>query len=184
MDHRRIAVAFSLAAGLPLAASAAPAHTHGQAELRIAVDGGRLEIQLDTPLDSLVGFERAPRTDAERQAVRAAAGKLRAAGLFVPTSAANCTAAPVKLASAALPPDLLGEQAPAQRNGKPAEHADLEASFAFACANPSELKGVETMLLRSFPGIRKVAVEIAGPRGQSRSVLTPGKSAIAWQPPK
>lgn len=183
MDYRPFAVAFSLIA-VPSVSLAAPAHTHGQAELRIAVDGNKLEIQLEAPLDSLVGFERAPRTDAERQAVRAAAAKLRGAGLFVPTPAARCTPQPVKLASAALPPDLLGEKQSAPPGGKPGDHADLEATYAFECANAAELKGLETTLLRTFPGIRKVGVEIAGARGQSKAVLTPGKSSVAWQPPK
>ena len=180
----RLLPAFA-ALAMSLPSWAAPAHTHGHATLRIAVDGGKLDVLLDTPLDGLVGFERAPRTDAERQAIRDAAAKLRAAGLFVPTAAAGCTQKSVKMSSPVLPPELLGE-APSSGGAprKAGEHADLEASIAFECSNAAELKGLETTLLRTFSRIRKVDVQVAGPRGQSKSVLTPGKTAVTWQAPK
>jgi hypothetical protein len=184
MNLSRILLAFA-AATVSLPSWAAPAHTHGHATLRVAVDGGKLDVLLDTPLDGLVGFERAPRTDAERQAIRDAASKLRAGGLFVPTPAAGCTQKSVKLVSPVLAPDLLGE-APsgAAAPRKSGEHADLEAAIAFECSNAAELKGLETTLLRTFTRIRKLDVQVAGPRGQSKTVLTPGKTAVTWQAPK
>ena len=67
------------------------AHQHGVAKLAVAVDGKLLEIALESPLDNLLGFERAPRTDAEREAVRKMAQRFHAAaGLYTPTPAANC----------------------------------------------------------------------------------------------
>ena len=60
-----------LAAGLAataLPAWAAKAHQHGVARLDVAVEATRVTLYLDTPLDNLLGFERAPRTDAERKA--------------------------------------------------------------------------------------------------------------------
>jgi len=62
---RLAGVLMLLAAG----AQAAPqAHEHGVARLSVAVDGKRRTIELDAPLDGWLGFERAPRTDAERKA--------------------------------------------------------------------------------------------------------------------
>lgn len=43
---------------------AGEAHQHGVARLDIAVDAGRISLQRDSPLDKLLGFERAPRNDA------------------------------------------------------------------------------------------------------------------------
>ena len=41
---------------------------------------------LELPLDSLLGFERAPRTDAERKAAADVLARLRSGGtLYVPT---------------------------------------------------------------------------------------------------
>ena len=47
----------------------ASGHQHGVAKLDVAYDQGALSIELEAPLDVLLGFERAPRPDAERKSV-------------------------------------------------------------------------------------------------------------------
>ena len=169
------------------AAETPGAHVHGVAELRVVVDGGRLEIALESPLDNVIGFEHAPRTDKERAAVRGMAARLRQAQtLFVPTAAAQCTLASVQLASGALPAELLGEPRPARPDAgkeptKDADgHADLDADFAFNCAAPAQLKGMEVGLMQAFPVLLKLKVLVVGPRGQSATVLLPGKRSVVW----
>jgi len=173
-----------VALGSPAAATPAPgAHAHGVAELRVVVDGAQLDIALESPLDNLLGFERPPRTDRERAAVRAMAAKLRQAQtLFVPTAAAQCTLAAVQLSSAALPADLLGEPKAAAVDAKMDDdgHADLDASFSFKCATPARLVGMEVGLMSAFPKFRKLNVQLVGPKGQSATVLRPGKRTVAW----
>jgi len=62
--------AFSLVAlFLALTAHADSAHEHGSARLDVAVDGDRLHIALQSPLDNLVGFEHAPRNERQRTAL-------------------------------------------------------------------------------------------------------------------
>ena len=174
-----------LAVALPtsiLAAEPGP-HSHGTAELRVAVDANQLEISLESPLDSLLGFEHAPRNAAERAAVRAMSAKLRQAQtLFIPTGAAQCRLSSVKLSSAALPADLLGEPRPAKPEATKDEdgHADLDATFAFNCAAPTQLRGMEVALMSAFSGLRKLNVQVVGPRGQSAMLLVPGKRNVNW----
>ena len=63
----------------PLGALAAGhAHVHGVAKMDIAVEPKTIVVHLETPLDNLVGFERAPRTDSERQRADEAVARLRA----------------------------------------------------------------------------------------------------------
>ena len=159
------------------------AHVHGTAELQVAIDGNQLTISFESPLDNLIGFEHPPRTDKERSAVKRMATRLRQAQtLFVTTPAAQCTLASVQLVSAALPADLLGETKPTKADGAKEEegHADLDAAFTFNCANISQLKGMDVGLMPAFPGLRKLNVQVVGPRGQSATVLVPGKRALAW----
>lgn len=160
------------------------AHVHGVAELRIVVDGARLDVALETPLDNVLGFEKAPRTEPQRAAVRALAGKLRQPQLLQPTPAARCQPASTRLQSAVLPPELLGESGPPAAKGKESaegdDHADLDASFSWQCAVPAELKGLRVGLMQTFPGIRRIDVQVVGPRGQSATRLIPGKADIAW----
>lgn len=174
-----------------------PAHKHGAAELRIVVDGPQLQLALETPLDNLVGFEHAPRNDKQRTAVRAMAAKLRQPQeLFTPTPAARCTPGEVSLESAVLAPELLGEKksagaaagaqgATAHEKGPPkkgagGEHADLDASFTWRCEAPAQLKGIDVGLMQAFPGLRKLDVQVVGPRGQSATQLTPAKRSVTW----
>jgi hypothetical protein len=172
-----------LAALAPTLVAAGTAHVHGVAELRVVVDGAQLEAVLESPLDNLLGFERAPRTEAERAAVRAMVARLRQpATLFTPTPAARCTAGRVDIASTALPADLLGNSQPAIAPAGAAKdaHADIDTTFRWRCEAPAELKGMETALLQAFPGLRTVKAQVVGPRGQSAAVLSASTRSLRW----
>jgi hypothetical protein len=165
---------------------------HGAAELRIVVDGPQLQLALETPLINVLGFEHAPRNDKQRAAVRAMAAKLRRPQeLFIPTPAARCTAGDVSLQSAVLAPELLGEKkgtdsaASTQRAAAPqkeqaSEHADLDASFSWRCEAPAQLKGIDVGLMKAFPGLRKLDVQVVGPHGQSATQVTPARRSVTW----
>ena len=194
--HRRPAPAASrlalLAALLGLvlfhgnvAAHTPGAHVHGEASLNVVADGAQLEIQLQSPLDSVVGFEHAPRTDKQREAVRTMATRMRQTKLFVPTPEAGCSVASVKLASNSLPAELLGEPAvPAtqavEKAKKPSGHDDLEATFVFRCSAPDRLRGLESSLQKAFPGIRTLKVRVVSARGQKALVLSRGRTSVQW----
>jgi hypothetical protein len=153
------------------AVHAAPhAHEHGVVRLSIAVEGDRLTIGLDAPLDSLLGFERAPRSDAEKKAASEVLGKLsEPAGLFKPTAEAGCK------------PMDSAVDAPVLQSGTSARggHADLQGSYVFQCTAPDRLKALQVDLFDAFKRIRRIDVQVAGPRGQSRSVLRPGTRSVA-----
>ncbi|MFT4265787.1 MAG: DUF2796 domain-containing protein [Xenophilus sp.] len=168
------AAALALVAPTVLAqAPAQHAHVHGKAELSIAVDGPAVTIGLEAPLDSLLGFERAPRTDVEKNSVEQLAARLRAADhLFKLDAAAGCKLGPVQLDS---PVIGLG-QGEAPGDG----HADLDASFAFNCANTAKVKAVDTELFEAFPNLRQIEVEIAAPEGQFRRSLKRPATRIEW----
>lgn len=170
------------AAGLAAAAGEPHAHVHGVAELHVAIDAAQLEVSLETPLDNVLGFEHPPSTDAQRAAVRKMAARLRQTqGLLVPTPAAKCTLSKVELASAALPPELLGEPKSAvQLAPDPDGHADLDASYAWTCAAPAELKGLDVGLISAFRGMRQINVQVIAPKGQSATQLTGAKRSITW----
>lgn len=151
----------ALACALP--AWAGRAHEHGVARLDVAVDGTALTIALATPLDGLIGFERAPRSDAEKRAAEKAVATLRAAdALFAIDTAAACTLASVTLESAPL---KLGTAAPAKDDG----HGDLEAEFVFRCRSAPAF--VEAGLFKAFPRLSRIDVQVAASKGQRRLVL-------------
>ena len=90
------------------------------------MDGTTLSIDFETPLDNLLGYERAPRTDAERRAADAAVAKLKAADtLFTIDPAAQCTLDSAALNSAAL---KLGKAAAKMAVASPAAPAPTMAT--------------------------------------------------------
>ena len=141
------------------------AHVHGVAKLDIAVEANTLTLQLEAPLDNFLGFERAPRTDAERQQADAAVAKLRAADkLFRIDPAAGCTLKSVALSSSAL---KLGQPDPAEEQ---AGHADLDGSFEFACKDAAKASYLDVGLF-DFKPTQQLQVQVATPAGQFKRDL-------------
>ncbi|MFY7865232.1 DUF2796 domain-containing protein [Roseateles sp.] len=165
----------------------AQAHVHGQAEMTVAIDGAIVMVQLDSPLDALLGFEHAPRTPRQIDATRAMAKRLRQADTWLQlTPAAGCTLSRVDLRSDALAPDLL-QDAPATPPSQAATpktqaqaHADLHGEFEFQCQTPAALKGLELRVFSFFPGMRRVDLQVASGRRQVAAKLTAQQSRASW----
>ncbi|MDO9091773.1 MAG: DUF2796 domain-containing protein [Rubrivivax sp.] len=138
------------------------AHEHGVVRLDVAVQGESLTVNLDAPLDSLVGFERAPRNDKERQAADEVLARLKSgAGLFNGDASAQCTLSKAEV------------KAPVLEAGATAKggHADLEASYEFRCTLPAQLRTLDLGLFEAFKRIQRIDVQVAGARGQVKVTL-------------
>ncbi|MEM7728411.1 MAG: DUF2796 domain-containing protein [Pseudomonadota bacterium] len=74
----------------------ADSHVHGAAALSMALDGERLSVELESPLYNILGFEHAPDTAEQKDAVVAAQSTLSdPAALFAFSPEAECMADPV-----------------------------------------------------------------------------------------
>lgn len=162
-DLRRRAALLGLALLSHVALADGRPHQHGVARLDVAVDGTRVSIAFESPLDNLLGFERAPRTAAEQRAAAGLLAQLREAGtLFRFDAAARCRSTAVELRSAALQPG--GASAPAA-----GEHSDLDASYEFACERaPVQL---EHGLFAAFARLQRLEVQAATATRQSGALL-------------
>jgi hypothetical protein len=199
MDRLTLTGALFAALLMPLFGAAAAshshhAHVHGVATLQVAIDGDRVAIDFSTPLDNLVGFERAPRTEREKAAATQLLQRLRKPeDLLVPTPEARCVRtsvnidAPVLDAHAAS--DASGSKAgapPLKDKGKRAdkldtsEHAGLSAEIVFRCAQPQNLKSLRVVLFDAFPNLRRVDAEVAGVARQVAAKLTARNRTISW----
>lgn len=145
------------------ALAAGKAHEHGKAKLDVGVEATKITLQLETPLDNLLGFERAPRNEAERKRVDAAVARLRDAGaLFRIDPAAGCQPGAVELVSPAL---KLGP--PAQGD---AGHADLDGSFEFVCTDAAKAAYIDVGLFE-FQRLQQLTVQVATSKGQQQRTL-------------
>jgi hypothetical protein len=173
MPQRALLIAF-IATALAGPVGSAPAHEHGVARLDIAVDPGHVMFDLDTPLDNLLGFEHAPRNDAESAKVQGAVALLRAAeALFRIDAAAACKLVATELVSAPL---QLGPPGPGPaRDG----HGDLEGHFEFRCKDGTRAGFVELGLFEAFPALQRIELQVATPRGQLKATLRRPASRVA-----
>lgn len=138
-------------------------HEHGVVKLDVAVDGSLLTLQIEAPLDSLLGFEHRPRTEAQRQAADAVLKRISdGASLFQASAEALCT-----LSKSTIDAEVLQPRPAA----KPGEHAELEASFEFKCARPDKLFDIDVALFDAFKRIQRINAQVIGPKGQSQRVL-------------
>lgn len=160
---RQRLLSWGLLLGAASSVQAGPAHQHGVGRLDLAVDGGRVHLLLRLPLDSVLGFERAPRTPAERQQVEALRGRLREGPtLFRLDPAAGCRLDAVELDA----PVLDGGAGP--EDG----HADLEVRQVYHCQAPAQLQQMELRAFASFPRLARLDVQAVLPQGQRKLTLT------------
>jgi hypothetical protein len=161
-------------------AHAGKAHEHGVVRLDVSIEGPQLSIAMTAASDNWLGFERAPRTDAERKAAAEVLTRLRnpsqGAPLFAPNAQAQCQLAQAEVSAPVLEPAAKPAAAPAAppppapaKGG--AEHADLEASYSFQCAQPAQLRTLDLGLFEAYKRIQRIEVQVAGPKGQAKVTL-------------
>jgi hypothetical protein len=182
-----------LVACMALAASAAhagKAHEHGVVRLDVSVEGSRLTIDMVAALDNWLGFERAPRTDAERKAAAEVLARLRnpqqGTPLFVPDAAAQCQLVKAEVSAPVLEPgakpaakSATAPASPPAAHKSGGEHADLEASYTFQCAQSTPLRTLELGLFDAYKRIQRIHVQVAGPQGQSKVTLRRPARSVA-----
>jgi hypothetical protein len=174
--QNRISLALALLLAAPLGALAqGHAHVHGVAKMDIGVEAKKITVILETPLDNLVGFERAPRTDSERKRADEAVAKLRDGNaMFRFDPAAGCKLASVDLTSAAL---QLGRAGGAPKDG----HAELEGEWEFDCVDATRAAHVDVGLF-AFNQLKRVQVQLALPKAQLKRELKRPNPRIVLSP--
>ena len=170
---RSAAILLSIAVLIGEAAAGDRPHEHGVARLDVAVEGKRIVLQLESPLDNLVGYEHAPRNDAERQRADAVVAKLKDADqLFEIDGGAQCKLAKVTLQSAAL--GLEASAPPAA-----GEHGDLDGTYEFECRNAGRAGFIDVALFDVFPRLARIDVQAIAPKGQLKATLRRPSRRIA-----
>ena len=161
-------------------------HTHGRMALDVAVDTQSITISMEAPLDNFLGFERAPRTEAERKQVDALVTQLNAAdSLFVVNPESGCTLSNVTLQSEALglgatKPGVMTTASSSNDNAHGAGHADIDATFLFACPHADQARFIDVELFSAFKRIASIDVQVAAKQGQFKRKLTRSTTRLAW----
>ena len=156
----------------PALACAAHVHVHGNATLEVAIEGQRATVEFSSPLDNLVGFERAPRSDKEKALVSQTTERLRKPEeLFVPSAAARCTRIAANVDAPVLDTPYKAPKG---------EHAALTATIEFRCEQPQSLRSLRVMAFDAFPRLKRIDAQVAGAGKQRAGTLTSGNRTLSW----
>ena len=162
-------------------ATAGKPHEHGVVRLDVSVDGSLLRLDLSAPLDNWLGFERSPRNDAERKAAADVLTRLRnptqTPPLFSADAAAQCRLVKAEVSA----PALEGAGGATAKHASD-EHADLEASFEFACAQPAQLRTLDVGLFDAYRRIQLIRVQLATAKAQAKVTLKRPARSVSLTP--
>jgi hypothetical protein len=174
-----------VAAGLALAAAAgagyaherqAGAHEHGRGTLNIALEGGRLSMELEAPGADIVGFEHKAKTQKQKAAIEKAEQQLMTPeALFQLPAAAGCELETAGVALEGTDHDH-GHGAKGHgdksKNAKSRhadhEHSVFKAAYTFDCKSPASLTTIGFGYFKTFAGAQKLDVTVITPKQQNR----------------
>jgi hypothetical protein len=166
-------------------------HEHGTSELRIAIDGNDVEVELEGPAANFLGFEYQPSTAAEQQALDDALATLRAPdNLFTWPAAAGC-----QLVSTEVTPpdygtmeddgdhdDAEDDEDGGHNHGDEDGHTELTALYGYRCTQPAALESLRVLVFARFPQTGRLAASVVGPGGQVAATLTPAAAVLKLRP--
>lgn len=176
MNHLSFLLAL---AALP---SAQQAHVHGIAELRLASDASKLQVEFQSPGDSLVGFERAPKTDQERALLTQVEGALKAATWLKLPEQAGCRLLASELDTKGFAASADGH-GHGHGHGHEHEHAEFLLTLSFDCSAIAALSQVSSGLFASYPRLEKVNVTALLGSGQFAGTLSADAPTLAFEQP-
>lgn len=180
-----VALACAAAWSMPAGAHQQHAHTHGRLSLDVAMDAQSITLLMESPLDSFLGFERAPRNDMERKRVAQLVAQWNTADwLLLPAPAAGCRLAKVELVSEVLG---LGKEHDHSHANKAAGHqhqpdadghGDISIEVVFTCAKAEAASHLDIKLFDVYKRLKHIDAQVASPQGQFKRSLSPGAARL------
>jgi hypothetical protein len=139
-------------------------HVHGQASLIVGMEGAGGTAEFRGAGDDLYGFERAPRTAAERAKQEAALQRLRTQGaqLLRFDATLGCTVTPQEV------------RVVEERSG----HGEVRAQYRIACKRPVAGKPLRFGFSAAFPGIDRVAVQLVSDTAQVGATISRDRGQV------
>lgn len=173
-----------LAHAPPALARETGAHVHGRVEMAVVREGALVTVELRSPLHNLVGFERAPASEAEREIWKAANATVASPDrLFTLDRSARCTLRSSRTG-------VLGGPPPAGTGPSDHEHAgdhdhdhgeddhdslsDAVLTYVFDCPGAAKLSRISVQAFGAFRRIEAVDLVYLDGSRQMAKKLTPG----------
>ena len=158
------------------------AHVHGHVELNIAQDGNQLLMEITAPGADIVGFEHAPKNEAQHQAMTQAQIQLKAAEqLFTLNTEAKCQLTKVNIEHSlknANHKEDEHEHEHEHEHHDDSSHGEFTAYYDFQCQSPDKLSMLKTQWFTAFPSTEHISVNSLTDRGQKSAQLNNSHSVF------
>lgn len=142
------------------------AHEHGMVKLEVAVEGKIIELDLDGPAESFIGFEYTPKTKKEKK-LFSDAHSLWTKGLltklFIIDKKLECS-----VSDASFKQVIDGDDAKKESG----IHSEIEAKAKITCAQNVEGKSILVNVKKDFPHIKKLSIDLIGSETKSVEAKT------------
>ena len=159
----------ALAQGQKQGGGHAHAHAHGVGQLQIAIDGAVVRGELHIPMESLLGHEYLPRSQAQKNAMAQLRQSLtNPAYVMLPVAAAQCQVTN----SLATSPMFEGRDS--------GGHSSLLFAFAFRCEQPQQLRKIDFPLFAKHPRLKEIEVELVAPAVQRALRIKAAQPQLVW----
>jgi hypothetical protein len=136
------------------------AHEHGSLTLEVAVDGKQINIEIEAPAESFLGFEYIAQTEKEKAAYARAETlwtKELLTKLFITDAALGCTLGETSFKQ------VLEEHADTkEKNKKSGQHSEIQASAVVNCQKDLKGQSATVAFKKEFTKIKKMALDLAG----------------------
>jgi len=159
----------------------ADAHSHGDAELAVVLDGDLIVIEFTTPLYNVLGFEHRPETETQKVAVSQAASQLsQGPELFRFSAPAKCReiARPENIRLFSETPDAHDHD----NHHNDDSHKDVLLRYEFSCEEIESLSKIDVKLFEFFEKLSELEVTYLGPSTQKQVVLKPLQTQLDIKP--
>lgn len=164
------------------------AHVHGEATLGIVREGASVVLWLRVPGQNMLGFEHDPVSPDELGTARDVSAFLKNPAQWVKLDAAGgctVTAVDVRLPFK-LEPDGSPEKTRPLHSGSPetetehSAHENVEATYRYECRSPLSVRGIDISLIRAYPSLQRIQVNIVSDDWQGSQVLHPGAERVQF----
>ena len=157
------------------------AHEHGAAELTIAIVGGEIAIDLQTPAFNVLGFEYAPVSEEEKTLLSESVAALAAGNLLQLDPSAGCTLVEADVDSELLGDDH-GDEEHADEDHGDEVHNDMTAAYLFICEQGDEVRSLDASpLFARFPNFEAIRVQWLSETQQSAATLSPEEPVLSFE---
>ena len=148
-------------------------HEHGAANLKMALEGEKLQIEFEVPSESLIGFEHFPKSQSNREnfsdAIKILSDPSR---LFSMSSKAECLLVGMSISQSLFSnEEEHGHDESEKEHGhdeteKTEIHSEFKSNYYWNCQHLDEVGSIGTLLMTFFPKIDEIQVNWISNNGQ------------------